>query len=638
METITVQEYKKNNPINYLEAVERASKSICTILREKEGMGFGFFCKIGFSPHKNSHYLLIINNIFLKEEDIALGKEIKIIANNIETILTIDKSRIIHREDKKDGITIIEIKPSDNIDINSFLEIEYNTVQEFSENKYKNKMAYLIKYQYEKNPELFKKKIINVNSENYEIENVDSKEEISIGSPIINLDNFKIIGMYKGYDNKKNLNIGIFIQKLIKEYIIKKMMVEQKINENNSITIFYESLRRVGIKLFDKRFVENNKNLCTIVINGKEREICEYIENDDIRQPFLAIKLKNLDKIENPNFMFYECKYLYALPDLEKWNTSSVKSMRSLFNHCISLKLLSGMENWNTSNVDDMNYMFCHCSSLEELPDISNWKTDNVKFMSNLFSECSSLKKIPDISNWNISNVVNLSYLFCNCSLITCLPDISRWNTINVEDISHLFSLCKNLEILPDISKWKTNNINNMMQIFEYCSSLQKLPDISIWDTNKVTNFMGIFHNCSLLLKLPDISKWNMENAINIEDMLKGCTSLRILPDISKWKIINVINMSSLFEGCISLSVLPDISKWKINKNNNINIGRLFCNCSSLLKLPDISKWETHKITDMSYMFKGCYSLVIIPNIQRLITSNRQAKTTGILESCISLL
>ena len=63
----------------------------------------------------------------------------------------------------------------------------------------------------------------------------------------------------------------------------------------------------------------------------------------------------------------------------------------------------------------------------------------------------------------------------------------------------------------------------------------------------------------------------------------------------------NITNMSFMFSGCSSLLSLPDISKW--NTNNVTNMSGMFSGCSSLLSLPDISKWNTNNVTNMSYMF-----------------------------------
>ena len=65
----------KNNPSDYSETVERISRSICTISTEDTRMAVGFFCMLSFLPNKSFLYLLIINNIFLREEDTTLDKK-----------------------------------------------------------------------------------------------------------------------------------------------------------------------------------------------------------------------------------------------------------------------------------------------------------------------------------------------------------------------------------------------------------------------------------------------------------------------------------------------------------------------------------------------------------------------------------
>ena len=59
-----------------------------------------------------------------------------------------------------------------------------------------------------------------------------------------------------------------------------------------------------------------------------------------------------------------------------------------------------------------MSYMFSECNSLISLPDISKWNTSNVLSMKNIFSHANALIFLPDISKWNLNNVTDLSYMF----------------------------------------------------------------------------------------------------------------------------------------------------------------------------------------------------------------------------------
>ena len=82
----------------------------------------------------------------------------------------------------------------------------------------------------------------------------------------------------------------------------------------------------------------------------------------------------------------------------------------------------------------------------------------------------------------------------------------------------------------------------------------------------------------------------------------------------------NITNMSWMFSECSSLISLPDISKWNTNKVTEMS--SIFYKCSSLLSLIDISKWNTNNVVDMSYMFSECSSLLSLPDISKWNTNN----------------
>ena len=95
-----------------------------------------------------------------------------------------------------------------------------------------------------------------------------------------------------------------------------------------------------------------------------------------------------------------------------------------------------------------------------------------------------------------------------------------------------------------------------------------------------------------------------------------------------------ITNMSYMFENCSSLLSLPDISK--LNTNNVNDISFMFYDCSSLLSLPDISKWNTNKVTNMNYMFAYCSSLSSLPDISKWNTNN-VTYMHSMLSNCSSL-
>ena len=370
---------------------------------------------------------------------------------------------------------------------------------------------------------------------------------------------------------------------------------QEKINSNDvsdsfMILKYTPNLKKIKdnkMKIFGKKFVENNMDKCILIINGKEVPLSEYyiLKKNDLKNNELEIKIKQTKTITNMSFMFHA--------------DSTEPS--------IYLTSITNISNWNTSFITDISNLFSNCTLLTSIPDISNWDTINVTNISNLFYHCISLNSIPDISKWNIENVTNMSYLFYDCKSLTTLPDISKWDTSKITDMRGIFSNCNSLTTLPDISKWNTENVTNMSGIFHNCKKLLKLPEISEWNTGNVVNMGGMFDHCTSLQVLPDISKWDTKKVTNLNYMFYYCSELSSLPDISQWNTDNVKNMKGLFCNCSSLSIMPDISKW--NTSNVTNMSCMFYNCTSLLSLPDLMEWDINKVEDMKTMFTNCNKL-----------------------------
>ena len=130
---------------------------------------------------------------------------------------------------------------------------------------------------------------------------------------------------------------------------------------NNEITIIYNNkyIKDDLLKIFGLEFVKNNKNKCKIIYENKEYKLEEYININikNNKKDKIEIKLKGINSITNMSYMFYECKSLFSLPDISKWNTSNVTNMCHMFYNCSSISSLPILQ-WNTSNATDMSYMF----------------------------------------------------------------------------------------------------------------------------------------------------------------------------------------------------------------------------------------------------------------------------------------
>ena len=129
---------------------------------------------------------------------------------------------------------------------------------------------------------------------------------------------------------------------------------------NNEIEIVYETNKNKKIKIFDSIFVKNNKDKCKIIYKDKEYDLQENFEinEEDIKDNLLTIKLKGIKNITNAAYMFNTCKHLISLPNLKNWKTYKITSMDHMLCSCESLKSLTGISDWDISNVKNMSTMF----------------------------------------------------------------------------------------------------------------------------------------------------------------------------------------------------------------------------------------------------------------------------------------
>ena len=184
--------------------LDQMNKCVCKVYSEHNGISTGFFC---FIPYNNIKFpVLIVNNNVIDEEFIKKNETISLELNNEKKAINI-KDKKIYTNWKYD-ITIIEIDPDKDF-IYNFLEIDQNMFKE-GEIFCKDQSIYLL--QYDKVSFGVLKKI---DYDDQRIDHACSSDEVSGGSPIMNLSNNRVIGMHCGYKRDKNINLGTFLKKLL---------------------------------------------------------------------------------------------------------------------------------------------------------------------------------------------------------------------------------------------------------------------------------------------------------------------------------------------------------------------------------------------------------------------------------------
>ena len=520
-------------PINIIMNIVEYAKCVCKIKFLKNNFPFsatGFFCYI---PSKNIRVFITNNHVidqnFLdNEKELRIYYEVK--KEEKQKIIDLKLNRAKYTNGCLD-VTVIEILDEDLID--DYFEVD----EEFIKDKeFLGKSV--LNMQFPKDDNLkssFGK--INSKHDNYKFI-YDARNEIgSSGSPILLIEENKLIGFHGGslphdssnYDKK--INYGIYLDKII-EHI-------------------------------PKSFQPENKSVIKCLYNIKEENVNEHIQIynniNNIDKNIVSIKIFKEDdkkrKIYNGQCRFEKKGKYFILYHLD----NSATDLSEMFYKCTSL-IKVYMPSFKDNNITSMKYMFKLCTSLQEINFLPSFNTRNVTDMSNLFSHCYSLKKI-NLSSFNTENVNDMSELFRECTSLAEI-NLTSFNTKNVENMSNMFEECQNLSEI-DLSNINTEKVEFMAKMFAGCKNLRTI-NLNSFNTESVLDLSNIFENCISLEKL-DLSNFHIPKIIVMKKMFKRCKSLKEI-NLSSFKINNSAMINNMFEGCYSLQTIGSCSDKRILK------------------------------------------------------------------------
>ena len=353
-------------------------KSICKIIINKKdkgrGFGTGFLCNI----RNYTKYIktLITAYHVIGEEDLIIGNEIKITFNDNkkEKLIKIEGPRRIYAS-KKDDITIIEIIDSDKLKNYDALEIDENIYNclyyDYNNfyNKYNNKTIYILHYP-EGNIINFSKNIIVDIDKNNNIYHFCATEGGSSGAPILNLENFKVIGIHQGH--------SYFEKEIFRDEI--KLKYQNDFNKDNKLLCNVGKILKEPIINFLK-----NKITLTLKINIKDIDKKIYFLQNPVfgfEKEEYKININNFvifinDKIyENKNYFVTKTVGIYHIKLFIKNN---IHNCHKLFINCENI-LNIDLSSFDTKNVTDMSWMFYGCESLDNI-NLSSFDTENITNM-----------------------------------------------------------------------------------------------------------------------------------------------------------------------------------------------------------------------------------------------------------------
>ena len=314
-------------PVSYegtKKILDQMDNSVCRIFNGKKGTGF--FTKI---PYNNKLLpVLITNNHIIGQNDIKNNESITLYIHNYKDqntkTIKLDNNRLRYTNEKLD-VTIIEIKEnSDNLN-NKYLVLDEKIKKYCESNKkddsslkniYSSNSIYILNYREDKNIVVSygKSPALSTDSEIY---HYCCTKEGSSGSPILLINNQKLIGIHCGYDKHYNYNCGKLLSSSIKEFqkiknnllIINKQGIEEKneikeIKEKNEIKEIKDKNEIKEIK--DKNEIKEIKEKNKIKKIKEIYEIKEIKENNYIQAEFKIEQELNKVKVINSYEEWYK--------------------------------------------------------------------------------------------------------------------------------------------------------------------------------------------------------------------------------------------------------------------------------------------------------------------------------------------
>ena len=465
--------------------LEQMDNSVFKILKEKS-TGTGFLCLLPYPDRFNLIPVLITCYHVLGNDDIKAGNQVILLYNGEKTIINLNGRKIYTSNEKEFDITIIELK-REEFKENCFLEIDNDLfISDQLDKTFRNKSVYIIHYPGGKDVKYSVDSVKSIDCENKTIEYFCDTDEGSSGGPIINFDNYKVIGIHSGKKVNKNCNVGTILKFPIKDFNKNSW----QLFKNEIILIIEIENKEREQKIYFLDNTDNHDNLeelnetnVKIFINDEEYHYSKYFI--PIKEGIYKIRLEFNFQMKNCSYMFYKCQNLKEA-DLSSFDTQNVTDMSLMFAYCFNLNLLT-LSNLNTKKVTNMKYMFFSCSNLIELNLCYFDMINNVNSYE-MFSLSDQLKKVKINKNYvdlfeNIikKNIIissdldlekNMDGILSKKSPNSFLDVISKKTTVPINKIKE--------EIKMHLIEFELND-EYLFEILNNFSSEAKI----IFDTNK---------------------------------------------------------------------------------------------------------------------------------------------------------
>ena len=541
--------------------LDQMKNMLCKVFINDEFRGTGFFAKIQYI--EGLFPALITNNHVIDESFLDNEKELKISMNNRFKKIELDERNIY--TDKNLDVTIIEIKERDGI--NKFIDIEDN-IMDKNNLSYINRSVYALYIPENKNAEV-SFGIIKEEENEYNFNHLCKTGKYSSG-PILNISNNKLIGMHKGGNKNKKVNLGLFLK-----YAIKGLIDENKklfeFNQKYCLDIKNKNITKLDLY---GEFIGNEglKELCELELKElKELNLCGNSLTDIsylIKAKFEKLEKLNLqsnsisnDILEKVNFKeLKELKIDYNsrtqfLWFLEKVNFPKLENLYINMGDPIGDKTqIKVLENVNFKELKELN--------------INGFINDNT-FLDNInFEKLEKLYlyfSIPDVKFLERETFQNLKELYLGAK------DISSLENLNFAKLEKLNISSNDINVLESV------NFPNLKELYLGVGK----TGISVLEKVKFEN-----------LEILDISSYKNILDMNILEKVnfKKLKYLKVncsIPDLKFLEKVKFDNLLKLILYDILTTNISGIEKANFKELKEIRLGSFIYNFGSSQKIFD---------------------------------------------------